>query len=123
MIIVYIIFITPFSGYYKNLNMPSTRRGPQPYDLDNPANWTANKLKNELETLGFKLSSTIPKSALIQIYQKNCVKPELGQNLQLEIQILVSLKQSLIWLQVIRSTHRTPSTLKSLYTTLTNFST
>ena len=45
--------------------MPSTCRHPQPYDLD-------NKLKNELETLGFKLGSAIPKSALIQIYQQLC---------------------------------------------------
>ena len=52
--------------------MSSTCRRPQPYDLDNLANWTANKLKNELETLGFKLGSTIPKSALIQIYQQLC---------------------------------------------------
>ena len=52
--------------------MPSTHRHPQPYDLDNPANWTANKLKNELETLGFKLGSAIPKSAKIQIYQQLC---------------------------------------------------
>ena len=52
--------------------MPSMHRRKQPYDLDNPANWTVKKLKNELEALGVKLTSTMPKSSLIELYQQLC---------------------------------------------------
>ena len=53
--------------------MPSRRsRRHLPYNLDDPANWTVNKLKTELEVLGIKLTSTMPKSSLIQLYQQLC---------------------------------------------------
>ena len=52
--------------------MPSRHRRNQPYDLDNPANWTVKKLKNGLEALGVKLTYTMPKSSLIELYQQLC---------------------------------------------------
>ena len=62
-----------FFGLIQILNMSSRRsRRHQPYNLDDPANWTVNKLKTELEILGIKLTSTLPKSALIQLYQQLC---------------------------------------------------
>ena len=57
--------------------MSSKRRRHQPYDLDNPANWTVNKLKNELEIRGIKLITAVSKSALLQLYQQLC-KPTNG---------------------------------------------
>ena len=47
----------------------NTRRH-QPYDLNNPANWTVNKLKLEIEKLGIKITPAISKSALLQIYNQ-----------------------------------------------------
>ena len=41
------------------------RRRQQSYDMDNPVNWTINKLKTELETKGIKL-----KAALVQLYNQ-----------------------------------------------------
>ena len=46
-----------------------TRRH-QPYDLENPGNWTVNKLKMEIEKRGMKLTSNVPKSTLLQIYNQ-----------------------------------------------------
>ena len=46
-----------------------TRRH-QPYDLENPGNWTVNKLKMEIEKIGMKLTSNVPKSTLLQIYNQ-----------------------------------------------------
>ena len=42
----------------------------QPYDLNNPMNWTVAKLKNEIEKLGVKLTTSVSKSALLQIYNQ-----------------------------------------------------
>ena len=42
-------------------------RGHQPYDLNNPANWT---VKLEIEKLGIKITPAISKSALLQIYNQ-----------------------------------------------------
>ena len=42
----------------------------QPYDLENPGNWTVNKLKMEIEKRGMKLTSNVPKSTLLQIYNQ-----------------------------------------------------
>ena len=50
--------------------MPSKRKRSQPYNLDNPANWTNTKLKQELEGLGIKLTAAISKSALLQVYHQ-----------------------------------------------------
>ena len=47
-------------------------RRSQPYDFDNPANWTVKTLNNQLEALGVKLTSTMPKSSLIELYQQHC---------------------------------------------------
>ena len=42
----------------------------QPYDLNNPLNWTVAKLKNEIKKLGMKLTTSVSKSALLQIYNQ-----------------------------------------------------
>ena len=52
-----------------NMSRQNTRCH-QPYDLNNPANWTVNKLKLEIEKLGIKITSAISKSALLQIYNQ-----------------------------------------------------
>ena len=46
------------------------RRHQQPYDMDNPVNWTINKLKTELETKGIKLTAPVSKTALVQLYNQ-----------------------------------------------------
>lgn len=46
-----------------------TRRS-QPYDLDNPANWSAAQLRSELLKKGYTFTSSVPKSALKQIYDQ-----------------------------------------------------
>ncbi|MEW8548788.1 MAG: hypothetical protein AB2693_35255 [Candidatus Thiodiazotropha sp.] len=46
-----------------------------PYDLNLPSNWSAAKLKTEIAALGVNLTSqSIPKSALLQIYEQLSVK-------------------------------------------------
>ena len=42
----------------------------QPYDLNNPLNWTVGKLKNEIAKKGMNITSTISKAALLQIYNQ-----------------------------------------------------
>ena len=42
----------------------------QPYDLNNPLNWTVAKLKNEIEKLGMKLTTSVSESALLRIYNQ-----------------------------------------------------
>lgn len=46
----------------------SSRKRSVPYDLNNPINWTAAQLRQEIAKLGINLNTTIPKSALVQIY-------------------------------------------------------
>ena len=46
------------------------RRRQQPYDMDNPVNWTINKLKTELETRGIRLTAAVSKAALVQLYNQ-----------------------------------------------------
>lgn len=50
--------------------MSKRSRRHQPYDLNNPINWTSNKLKIEIEQLGVKLTASVSKSALLQIYRQ-----------------------------------------------------
>ena len=45
-----------------------SRRRTIPYDLGNPTNWTAAQLRKEISKLGVNLTTSIPKTALIQIY-------------------------------------------------------
>ena len=52
------------------MSSQAKRRRQQPYDMENPANWTVNKLKTELENRGLKLTTTVSKAALLQIYQQ-----------------------------------------------------
>ena len=48
-----------------------SRKRVTPYDINMPVNWTVAKLKNEISALGINLTSkTIPKSALLQIYEQ-----------------------------------------------------
>ena len=55
----------------KILNMSSNRsRRHQPYDLNNPLNWTVSKLKSEIAKKGLNLTANITKPALLQIYQQ-----------------------------------------------------
>lgn len=42
----------------------------QPYDLDNPTNWTSAQLKTKLAKFGVKLTSSIPKTVLRQLYEQ-----------------------------------------------------
>ena len=42
----------------------------QPYDMENPANWTVSKLITEIEKTGMKLTSNVSKSALLQIFNQ-----------------------------------------------------
>ena len=49
------------------MSSSAKRRRQQSYDMDNPANWTVNKLKTELETRGIKLTASVSKSALLQL--------------------------------------------------------
>ena len=46
------------------------RRRQQSYDMDNPVNWTIDKLKTELETKGIKLTAAASKAALVQLYNQ-----------------------------------------------------
>ena len=41
-----------------------------PYDLNNPANWTAAQLRSELAQLGLNLTGSVPKTILKQIYEQ-----------------------------------------------------
>ena len=52
------------------------RRRQQSYDMDNPVNWTINKLKTELETKGIKLTAAASKAALVQFYINTQVSSE-----------------------------------------------
>ena len=45
-----------------------SRRRTIPYDLGNPTNWTAAQLRKEISKLGVNLTTSVPKTALIQIY-------------------------------------------------------
>ena len=49
---------------------PRRARRSQPYDLDNSATWTSAKLRAELENLGIKLTSSLSKNALKQLYDQ-----------------------------------------------------
>ena len=42
----------------------------QPYDLNNPLNWTVGKLKSEIAKKGMNLTANIAKPALLQIYNQ-----------------------------------------------------
>ena len=50
--------------------MSNRNKRHQPYDLSNPQNWTVGKLKNEIERKGMKLTTNVPKPALLQIYNQ-----------------------------------------------------
>ena len=52
------------------MSSSAKRRRQQSYDMDNPANWTINKLKTELETRGIKLTASVSKAALLQLYNQ-----------------------------------------------------
>ena len=41
-----------------------------PYDLNNPANWTAAQLRAELAQKGLNLTGSVPKTVLKQIYEQ-----------------------------------------------------
>ena len=41
-----------------------------PYDLNNPAKWTAAKLRTELAQKGLTLTGSVPKTVLKQIYEQ-----------------------------------------------------
>ena len=45
--------------------------------MDNPVNWTINKLKTELETKGIKLTAAASKAALVQLYNQ-LPKPDIA---------------------------------------------
>ena len=53
-----------------------------PYDLNNPANWTAAKLRTELAQKGLTLTGSVPKTVLKQIYKQmiNLDKTNSGQH-------------------------------------------
>ena len=42
----------------------------QPYDLNNPLNWTVGKLKSEIAKKDMNLTANIAKPALLQIYNQ-----------------------------------------------------
>ena len=52
------------------MSSSAKRRRQQSYDMDNPANWTINKLKTELETQGIILTAAFSKEALLQLYHQ-----------------------------------------------------
>ena len=67
------VFVTKVWLYqlWKIASQSRKTKRKQPYDLNNPANWTAAQLRAELEKLRYKLTLTsIPKSALKQIYEQ-----------------------------------------------------
>ena len=47
-----------------------TRTRSMPYDLNNPANWTAAQLRAELAQKGLNLTGSVPKTVLKQIYEQ-----------------------------------------------------
>ena len=50
--------------------MASKKTRNKPYDLNNPANWTAAQLRSELAQLGLNLTGSVPKTVLKQIYEQ-----------------------------------------------------
>ena len=50
--------------------MASRKSRKKPYDTDNPSNWTAAQLRSELDKLGLHLNSSVPRTALKQIYDQ-----------------------------------------------------
>ena len=61
--------------------MSSNRsRRHQPYDLNNPLNWTVSKLKSELAKKGLNLTANITKPALLQIYQQLDTSVNVSEN-------------------------------------------
>ena len=71
-------FVDLFQLQFNRFNLSMAHRLRQnskrkfvPYDLSVPANWTVAKLKIEISKFGVTLSApSIPKSALLQIYQQ-----------------------------------------------------
>jgi len=52
----------------------SRTRSQAPWDSANPANWTAGKLKSELEKMNITLPISLGKNMLKRIYQDNVTR-------------------------------------------------
>ena len=64
------LLIDLFSYTFYATTMASKKTRNKPYDLNNPANWTAAQLRSELAQLGLNLTGSVPKTVLKQIYEQ-----------------------------------------------------